>query len=252
MLLVDARVGPSSIQGLGLFAQEFIPKGTTIWEYDAGLDLRLSQAEVDALPDRARKTFQRYSYWSIKFGGHILCFDDARFWNHSDDPNTDGRRAMRDIVAAEELTHAYGRHNLDFDFAKKLGRGSVPRLAEALKDTDRYIRRHAAKLLAKIGADAGLAVPVLSVTLKDEDPQIRYYVAKCLSKIGPEARDAVAALTEALKDGDPKVRSYSAKALGKIGAEAKAAIEPLQTALKDSDPKVSDAATHALSRIERI
>ena len=47
MLLVDARVGPSSIQGLGLFAQEFIPKGTTIWEYDAGLDLRLSQAEVE-------------------------------------------------------------------------------------------------------------------------------------------------------------------------------------------------------------
>jgi hypothetical protein len=251
VLLVDARVGLSSVGGFGLFAQQFISKGTPVWEYAPGLDLSLSQAEVDALADRARRAFLHYSCWNSKLGCHILCFDDARYMNHSDDPNTDGRRAIRDIVQGEELTYTYGRRDLTFDFERTLGQAAVPRLAEALKDADQHIRLFAAKTLSKIGVEAGQAVPALSVALTDRDPMIRYYVAKCLSQIGHEARDAVSVLTEAMKDSHPKVRYYSAKALGRIGAAATAAIEALRTALNDRDREVVDAATHALSRIER-
>ena len=31
MLWVDARAGMSKIQGIGLFAHEFIPKGVCVW-----------------------------------------------------------------------------------------------------------------------------------------------------------------------------------------------------------------------------
>ena len=34
MLLVDARAGISKIHGIGLFAYEFIPKGTHVWMFN--------------------------------------------------------------------------------------------------------------------------------------------------------------------------------------------------------------------------
>ncbi|PYI87361.1 MAG: hypothetical protein DME26_06400 [Verrucomicrobia bacterium] len=281
MLLVNARVGQSSIHGLGLIAQQFIPKEISISRYEPDLDLALSQRELDALPEQARRAFRYYSFRHIHSGLYILSFDDDRFMNHSDNPNTNGRKALRDIAAGEELTYDYRKWDLDFvwklastpsSLAQSLEQkdpsvrlavlrnllkvGSedktlVPRIADSLRDTDRNIRYYAAKLLTRIGADAGMAVPSLGIALKDEDPEIRYYAAKCLSRIGTEASDAVTALIAALKDSDSRIRYYSAKALGKIGAEAIEAIEPLRTALKDSDPKVGDASTHALNRIDK-
>ena len=249
--MIAACVRLSSVHGFGLFADQFISKGTPVWEYAPGLDLSLSEAEVDALPDRARSAFLHYSFWNSKLGCYILCFDDARYINHCDDPNTDGRRAVRDIVHGDEITYAYGRRDVRFRYERTLGKAAVPRLAEALADADRYIRLHAAKTLSKIGSETGQAVPALIVALREADPMIRYYVAKCLSQIGPEAKDAVPALIEAMQDSHPRVRWYSAKALGRIGAEARVALEVLRTALKDSDSDVVDAATHALSRIDR-
>ncbi len=34
-MLVRAQTGPSTIQGVGLFAKEFIPKGQKVWEFTA-------------------------------------------------------------------------------------------------------------------------------------------------------------------------------------------------------------------------
>ena len=39
MLLVDARAGLSEVHGIGLIAQEFIPRGTRIWTFQEGFDL---------------------------------------------------------------------------------------------------------------------------------------------------------------------------------------------------------------------
>jgi hypothetical protein len=284
MLLVEARVGPSSIHGLGLFAQQFIPKGTPVWERAPGLDLALSQEQVDALPERARRAFLHYSFRRIKCGERIscewiLCFDEARFTNHSDDPNTDARQALRDVAPGDEITQDY--HDYDWDFGRHLAstpislaqvlgdtdpglryaairalskvglqdKAVVPQVAAALADPCRNVRYRAAKLLARLGTDAAPAVPSLTVALKDEDAEVRYYSAKCLSKVGARATDAVGSLIEALKDRHPKVRYYSAKALGKIGAAARAALEPLQRALDDGDKEVRDAAAQALCSI---
>jgi len=119
VLLVEAQMGPSAIHGMGLIAQQFIPKGAMVWEYTPELDLTLSREELDALPERARRAFLYWSYQDVHSGEYILCFDDARYFNHSDDPNTDGCRALRDIAPGEEITYDYRRWDLDHE--RKLG-----------------------------------------------------------------------------------------------------------------------------------
>jgi SET domain-containing protein len=43
MLLVKTKLDRSSIEGIGLFAAEFIPKSATIWKYDPVIDIRFSE-----------------------------------------------------------------------------------------------------------------------------------------------------------------------------------------------------------------
>src|SRR3712207_9305077 len=82
MLLVRTRLGPSPIHGIGLFAAEFIPKGTIIWEYRAGFDLRLTEEDLRRLAPPALEQVLEYSY--VEGGHYILCADDARFFNHAE------------------------------------------------------------------------------------------------------------------------------------------------------------------------
>jgi SET domain-containing protein len=46
MLLVKTRLDRSQISGIGLYADEFIPKGTIIWRFTPGLDLKLNQEQL--------------------------------------------------------------------------------------------------------------------------------------------------------------------------------------------------------------
>lgn len=42
MLLIPATPRPSTIHGIGLFADAPIPKGTVIWRFSPGLDLEIT------------------------------------------------------------------------------------------------------------------------------------------------------------------------------------------------------------------
>ncbi len=128
MLLVQTKIGLSNIAGIGLFADEFIPKGTPIWKYMPGFDLKVGKGELQRLSEPSRTQFLKYAYLNPKTGNYILCFDDARFFNHSDQPNCidtisphdeEGIDiAARDIKKGEELTNNY--HEFDSDFAYKM------------------------------------------------------------------------------------------------------------------------------------
>ena len=117
MLLVKTKVGPSAIEGTGLFADEFIPKGTPYWEFVPGFDLVMTKEEIFALPEPAQKYWELHAYASRYTGRLILCGDDTRFMNHSRNPNiidSDERKngeevnvAARDIQKGEELTVDY-------------------------------------------------------------------------------------------------------------------------------------------------
>lgn len=114
MLLVKTKIGLSNVHGMGLFADEFIPKGTPIWEFTEGFDLRCQEQDLTRLSEATQEQFLNYCYHSSVDGSYILCFDDARFFNHSHTPNvksidspkhTEGMDiALRDIQPGEELT----------------------------------------------------------------------------------------------------------------------------------------------------
>ncbi len=114
MILVKSKIGPSKIEGIGLFADEPIRKGTKVWGFEPKLDLVLSKDEVEKLSPAAREQFYRYAYLDKVRQKYLLCGDDARFFNHSDRPNcdettdNDSTFALKDIDVGEELTINYG------------------------------------------------------------------------------------------------------------------------------------------------
>jgi SET domain-containing protein len=125
MFLIKTKIGPSKIHGTGVFADEFIPKGTIVWIPSPGLDIELTKEQVDKLPELAKKYVLKYSYKSFKCGNYVLCFDNTRYVNHSNNPNTadirtnipgeDSDIAIEDICEGEEITLDYQTMDLDFD-----------------------------------------------------------------------------------------------------------------------------------------
>ena len=127
MLLVGTKIRQSKINGVGLFANQFIPKGTVIWKLQVGFDLKIGKNELAKLSEPAREIFLRYAYLDSATNKYILCFDNARFINHSNTPNCiekespDGEEegitvAVKDIQQGEEITENYKEFDADFDY----------------------------------------------------------------------------------------------------------------------------------------
>lgn len=126
MMLVKVKIGPSKIDGIGLFADQFIKKGTALWKFKPGFDLEIDAGDLIGLSESARDQFLKYAYLNPKTNKYILCFDDARFFNHSDRPNCTEVTspddlegidvAAQDINAGEELTCDYRKFDADFHY----------------------------------------------------------------------------------------------------------------------------------------
>ena len=128
MLLVITRIGQSRIHGLGLFAAQFIPKGTTVWKMVPWFDLTLSNEQIEKLSGPARDQFIHCGHLDMFTGAYVLCADEARYLNHSEDPNIrcdldsddeDLDVAVRDIAEGEEITINYKEY--DANWPLKLG-----------------------------------------------------------------------------------------------------------------------------------
>src|SRR3974390_1521758 len=86
MLLVKTYLDKSPIHGVGVFAGEFIRKGTKIWRFVKGFDRFYSPKEFARLPKPARDFIKQHGY---RVDGEILfTVDHDRHMNHSNDPNT--------------------------------------------------------------------------------------------------------------------------------------------------------------------
>lgn len=116
MMLVKTNLKESPIAGIGLFASEFIPQGTIVWEFNPKIDILYTKEEIEALPVAAREQIEKYTYLDEGYKKYLLCGDDARFFNHSDSPNcadlpahalVDVTIAAKDILPGEELTCNY-------------------------------------------------------------------------------------------------------------------------------------------------
>ncbi|MEJ2436227.1 MAG: SET domain-containing protein [Pseudolabrys sp.] len=109
MLLVKTYVDRSPIHGLGVFAAEFIRKGTKIWRFVEGFDHCYSPKAFARLPKAARDYIKLHGY---RVDGEILLtVDHDHQMNHSDDPNTFLKSgyvvARRNIRKGEEITNNY-------------------------------------------------------------------------------------------------------------------------------------------------
>jgi len=109
MLQVKTYLDKSSIDGIGLFAAEDIPKGTITWKYVPDVDIELEESEHNEVE---YEFIRKYAFFDKQLNTWILSADNDRFTNHSDNPNTaplpDGRMvAVCDIKKGEEITSDY-------------------------------------------------------------------------------------------------------------------------------------------------
>ncbi|MDE2074983.1 MAG: SET domain-containing protein [Alphaproteobacteria bacterium] len=124
MLLVDTKLAPSPIHGIGVFATEFIRKGTIIWKFTPVTDILIKPSEVFEFPHFEKSYVHQYAYLSKRSNLYVLHTDNARFINHSENPNMisvptnrsteDIDIALRDIFEGEELTSNYDEYDKEF------------------------------------------------------------------------------------------------------------------------------------------
>ena len=119
MLTVKTYLGQSKIDGIGTFAGEFITKGTVLWKLQKDFDMIFSNVEFSNLPEIAKLHVKHFGYYDELHGGHVLCSDNGKFFNHSETPNTDDvgelTIANQDIEIGTEIVSNY----YTFDYKAK-------------------------------------------------------------------------------------------------------------------------------------
>lgn len=136
MLLVKTYVGPSAIEGVGVFAAEDIKKGQAIYRFDPLFDKLVPRSLMETGPETLASFIKRYGYpYNLDPTMFVIDLDHGRYMNHSDAPNTnfqgvtDGY-AIRDIKAGEEIVCNYNEfepdHEMEPSFVSTFHQDPVP------------------------------------------------------------------------------------------------------------------------------
>jgi uncharacterized protein len=110
--------------GFGVMATRFIPKGTITWVQDELYQV-FTPESVNSLGSLYEPMLRKYSFVNGR-GEYVLCWDLARYVNHSCHPSClsagyNFEIAIRDIQAGEELTDDYATLNLEGSFDCRCG-----------------------------------------------------------------------------------------------------------------------------------
>ena len=118
---VEVKVATNPEMGLGLFTKEFIPKGTIVWEFLEGIDIKMSEETFNKLNYAQKEYFEKYG-WKENNGFYYSSCDLTNFINHSYKPNLDivGEKVVsnKDIQAGEEVFENYSQFDPDFETYK--------------------------------------------------------------------------------------------------------------------------------------
>jgi len=109
----------NDIIGYGVFAKKLIPKGTITWVQDE-LDQIFTPEKAQSLSPLMQDYLETYCFTNAD-GNHVLCWDNAKFVNHSFNSSCmstayDFEIAIRDIHPGEQLTDDYGYLNISEPF----------------------------------------------------------------------------------------------------------------------------------------
>jgi uncharacterized protein len=109
----------NDVVGYGVVAKKFIPKGTITWVQD-DLDQVFTPEAIQKLNPVMLNHLDTYCFTNNK-GEKILCWDNAKFVNHSFNSSCmstayDFEIAIRDIYPGEQLTDDYGYLNVEQPF----------------------------------------------------------------------------------------------------------------------------------------
>ena len=119
MLTIKTKLKEFPGKGIGLIADQEIKKGQVVWTYSPIIDIKIKKTDV---PEEAKGFFNTYA---VDPGGDeiFLNIDNARFINHSKEPNIKSlghlkdNIAIRDISKGEEITIDYTKIDVsDVDF----------------------------------------------------------------------------------------------------------------------------------------
>mgnify|MGYP001361032842 CR=1 FL=1 len=133
MLLVKTFIAYSANKGIGLFADQLIPKNVKYWKRDEVFDNIFTPFQISSLEVIAVEYIKKHGFLETS-GNWYLCNDNGRFSNHSDNPNSrnlvDEKGLVqfsvttRDILKGEEILCDYkeicldSKNNLGFDVSQ--------------------------------------------------------------------------------------------------------------------------------------
>ena len=150
---------------------------------------------------------------------------------------------MQDLVALGDHNEST-RQNAALTLGRLGDKRAIQPLLAVLRDSDRKVRRYAARALRQLGEQAEVSLVAM---LRDENRQARRDAALALARVGGKL--ALDALTIALHDDERYVRETALEALAKLGNPA---VKPLAIAFESGDPELRLGAAEALRRVGTV
>jgi len=115
MIHIKYKLDKSQKHGIGLFADQDIPKGSVVYTASPLLDLNITQEQFESLSEPEKQEMRWWGFWDEPNNVWHVDFDVSKFINHSkdgtltqDESRTDAHLiATRNIKVGEELTQNY-------------------------------------------------------------------------------------------------------------------------------------------------
>jgi SET domain-containing protein len=129
MIHIKYKLNKSNKHGIGLFADEDLPKGQLVYTASPLLDTNITQEKFDSLTDREKEEVQWWGFFDESSKRWHVDFDVSKFINHekkgtvTQDKDHEEAHLVttRDVKRGEELTQNY----LEFESAEDLKRRGI-------------------------------------------------------------------------------------------------------------------------------
>ncbi|MCB0569119.1 MAG: SET domain-containing protein [Phaeodactylibacter sp.] len=164
--------------GYGVFATQFIPRGTITYVKDS-LELEVFPEAYQAYSPEMQEVIEKYSYIDER-GVRIISWDFAKYVNHCCNCNTMStgygfEMAIRDIHPGEEITDEYGIFNIPEEMGLFCKHENC-RLKVQPDDFDRYYPKWDEQLKAALAFFSGVEQPLFPLLDLSTQAEVRAFL----------------------------------------------------------------------------